>query len=123
MEVTRVTWNLDQNRPIYTQIVERIQMDIVSGVYAPGSQLPSVRSLALDAGVNPNTIQRAMAELERSDLVQSQRTSGRFITEDTEMIQSLRKRMAKEEIEAFLQKMKDLGLSIEDVIAILEKEN
>ena len=81
-----MAWNLNSERPIYSQIMERITFDIISGIYPPGSQLPSVRALAQDAGVNPNTMQKAMAELERTGLIYSQRTSGRFITEDLGMI-------------------------------------
>ena len=79
-------WDLDNERPIYLQLMERIQQDIVSGVYKPGEKIPSVRDLALDAAVNPNTMQKALSELERSGLVYSQRTSGRFITEDAGML-------------------------------------
>ena len=79
-------WNLDNDRPIYLQLMERIQHDIISGVYQPGDKLPSVRDLAVEAAVNPNTMQKALSELERCGLVYSQRTSGRFITDDTAMI-------------------------------------
>ena len=71
-------WELDNDRPIYLQLMERIQQDIVSGIYKPGDRLPSVRDLAVEAAVNPNTMQKALSELERSGLVYSQRTSGRF---------------------------------------------
>ena len=79
-------WNLNSDRPIFIQIIEKIQMDIISGAYRPGDKLPSVRELAQEASVNPNTMQKALSELERTGLVYSQRTSGRFITEDTIMI-------------------------------------
>ena len=75
-----MAWALINDRPIYLQLMERIQTDIVSGKYKPGEKLPSVRELALDAAVNPNTMQKALSELERIGLVYSQRTSGRFIT-------------------------------------------
>ena len=68
-------WELDNDRPIYLQLMERIQQDIVSGIYKPGDRLPSVRDLAVEAAVNPNTMQKALSELERSGLVYSQRTS------------------------------------------------
>ena len=71
-------WELDNDRPIYLQLMERIQQDIVSGIYKPGDRLPSVRDLAVEAAVNPNTMQKALSELERSGLVYSQRTSGRY---------------------------------------------
>ena len=77
-----MSWNLDSERPIYTQIIERITLDIISGIYAPGARLPSVRDLAQNAGVNPNTMQKALSELERTGLLFSQRTSGRFVTEE-----------------------------------------
>ena len=67
-------WELDNDRPIYLQLMERIQQDIVSGIYKPGDRLPSVRDLAVEAAVNPNTMQKALSELERSGLVYSQRT-------------------------------------------------
>lgn len=82
-----MSWNLNSERPIYAQIIERITLDIISGIYLPGAKLPSVRDLAQDAGVNPNTMQKALSELERTGLVLSQRTSGRFITEDLTMIE------------------------------------
>ena len=82
-----MAWELDSDRPIFIQIVERIQMEIISGKYSPGDKLPSVRDLAAVAAVNPNTMQKALTELERTGLVYSQRTSGRFITEDAKMIE------------------------------------
>ncbi len=102
-------WNLNSSRPIFIQLIEIIQIDIISGKYAPGGKLPSVRDLAAEAAVNPNTMQKALSELERSGLVFSQRTSGRFITEDTKMIEELKSRLAKEKIEEFLENMQQLG--------------
>ena len=72
-------WDLDNDRPIYLQLMERIQQDIVAGVYQAGDKLPSVRDLAMEAAVNPNTMQKALSELERNGLLHSQRTSGRYI--------------------------------------------
>ena len=81
------------SRPIYLQIIERVQMDIITGRYQPGDKLPSVRDLAQEAAVNPNTMQKALSELERSGLIYSQRTSGRFITEDKELIHQMKKNL------------------------------
>ena len=92
-------WNLDSSRPIYLQIIERVQMDIITGRYQPGDKLPSVRDLAQEAAVNPNTMQKALSELERSGLIYSQRTSGRFITEDKELIHQMKKELAAAEAE------------------------
>ncbi len=94
-------WELSNDRPIYLQLMERIQMDIVSDKYHAGDKLPSVRDLAIEAAVNPNTMQKALSELERVGLVYSQRTSGRFITEDATMIKELKQHLANEHILEF----------------------
>ncbi len=114
-------WNLDSDRPIFVQIIERIQMQILSGKYQPGDKLPSVRDLAMEAAVNPNTMQKALSELERSGLVYTQRTSGRFITEDQNMINQLKQERAKETIETFLLHMQDIGFSKEETLAIMSE--
>lgn len=114
-------WNLDSDRPIFMQILERIRVDIISGRYQPGDKLPSVRELAAEAAVNPNTMQRAFAELERTGLVHSKRTSGRFITEDTIMIDQLKSELAKEVVTEFLETMQKLGFQREETISLLEK--
>lgn len=118
-------WSLDSNRPIYLQLQEELELRIVTGQYPSGTQLPGVRVLAQEASVNPNTMQKALQELERSGLVFAQRTSGRFVTEDTEMIEDLRRRLAMEQAAAFLEGMKKLGLSKEEALALVadaEKE-
>lgn len=114
-------WNLDADRPIFLQILERIRMDIISGKYTPGEKLPSVRELAAQAAVNPNTMQRAFAELERTGLVYSKRTSGRFITEDQEMIDTIRADLAKEKILQFLESMHQLGYEKEQTLSLMQQ--
>ena len=114
-------WQLDKNRPIYIQLVEELQSRIVSGAYPPGAKDDSVRDLAAEAAVNPNTMQRALAELEQSGLLRAERTSGRFVTEDEELIAAVRKSLAKEKIEAFVRDMSVLGYRKQDMI-ILVKE-
>lgn len=116
-----MSWNLDNDRPIFLQIVEHLQNDIVSGTYQPGEKVPSVRELASQASVNPNTMQRALSELERTGLVHSERTSGRFITEDTSMIEGLKEELATEQIKAFIERMKQLGLSGAEIVKLVEK--
>lgn len=116
-----MTWNLNSDRPIYTQLVEKIQLQIVSGYYRPGDRLPSVRELAADANVNPNTMQKAFSELERSGLIYTQRTSGRLVTEDSGMIQSIKENLAREQIMQFFEKMKELGLTPKEVINLIEQ--
>lgn len=114
-------WNLDSARPIYLQIIERVQMDIVTGQYQPGDKLPSVRDLAQEAAVNPNTMQKALSELERSGLIYSQRTSGRFITEDKELIHQMKQELAAAEVSAFVAHMKQLGITPEEIRQLLAK--
>ena len=112
-------WNLDSDRPIFLQIIEKIQTNIISGVYKPGDKLPSVRELAAEASVNPNTMQKALSELERTGLVYSQRTSGRFITRDTVMIYELKEKQARDVIASFLAQMNMLGFRDEEAIALI----
>lgn len=114
-------WNLNSDRPIFIQLIEKIQIDIISGQYAPGDKLPSVRELAQKASVNPNTMQKALSELERTGLVYSQRTSGRFITEDTGMIEELKTTLAEEVISEFLENMQKLGYQNEETLSLLAK--
>lgn len=115
-----MTWDLTGDRPIWLQLTEQIRLRIVAGEYRAGDRLPSVRELAADAAVNPNTMQKALTELERSGLVYSQRTSGRFITEDEEMIRTLKQQLAEEQTVAFLARMADLGFSGEETLKIME---
>lgn len=114
-------WEFKNDRPIYTQLIEKIELSIVSGQFPAGSKLPSVRDLATESGVNPNTMQKALSELERDGLVYSQRTAGRFITEDTQMIQKTRRNLAIEQIEQFFQQMGLLGFTREEALEIVKK--
>ncbi len=114
-------WDLDNDRPIYLQLMERIQHDIISGVYKPGDKIPSVRDLALDAAVNPNTMQKALSELERSGLVYSQRTSGRFITEDETMLKKMKTELAQQHIRDFFEQMHQLGFSDDETLEMMQK--
>lgn len=117
-----MAWKLDSDRPIYTQILEVIQYQIVAGRYQPGERLPSVRDLASEAGVNPNTMQRAFVELERNGLVMAQRTSGRVVTENMEMISEVRNKLAREQIREFIDKMKKLGFEKKEILSLLEQD-
>ena len=113
-------WNFRNDQPIYSQLTQRLTEAIVSGIYAPGEKLPSVRELALEAGVNPNTVQRALTELEREGLVFSQRTAGRFVTENENMIVNAKLRIADERVSEFLRSMKTLGCSRQEIISLIE---
>lgn len=116
-----MTWELKTDRPIYVQLAEQITMRIVSGDYLPGDKLPSVRDMAAEAEVNPNTMQRALADLERDGLVYTQRTSGRFITEDKTMIDTVKNKLAMTQIADFFDKMALLGFTRKQTVALLEE--
>ena len=98
----------DASRPIYAQLVERLKARILAGTYPPGGHLDSVRDLAAAAGVNPNTMQRALAQLESEGLVRTERTSGRYVTEDTNLIEQLRAAAAHDIAADFLEKMRSI---------------
>ena len=115
-----MAWKFDSDRPIYTQLTRQIQMRIVSGYYPPGGKLPSVRELAAEAAVNPNTMQKAFAELERIGLIITLRTNGRIVTEDTGMINETRRKLAGEYLEQFIAQMQELGFSRDEIIAFIE---
>lgn len=115
-----MAWALDSGRPIYAQIIERVQLDIITGHYKPGEKLPSVRDLASEAAVNPNTMQKALSELEQSGLLYTQRTSGRFITEDTELIQRIKTTLATMQVREFIHKMRQIGLDDTEILQLIQ---
>ena len=112
-------WYFTEDRPIWQQLTEQITMLILNGEYPPGSRLPAVRELAAQAGVNPNTMQRALAELERDGLVYSQRTAGRFVTEDDTMIDAAKRSLAGRHVKTFLEAMLRLGFQREEIIDLI----
>ena len=116
-----MAWTFKDDIPIYSQLVEQIKIKIISGEWELGSRLSSVRELAEQAGVNPNTMQRALAELERDGLVHSKRTSGRFVTEDEDMIKGVREAVAAENIAAFMESMKRLGFTESEIMDEFKK--
>jgi DNA-binding transcriptional regulator YhcF (GntR family) len=114
-------WDFDNSLPIYLQIMDKIKLKIISGKYRSGEKLPSVRELAQEAGVNPNTMQRALFELEREGLFFSVRTSGRFVTEDEQLIGALRHNLAMEKISEFFESLKALGYSTTEIKQIIDE--
>ncbi len=112
----------DSSRPIYAQLVERLKAKILAGTYPPGGHLDSVRDMAAAAGVNPNTMQRALAQLETEGLVRTERTAGRYVTEDTMLIEQLRAATAEKFAEEFLEKMRDIGYSPAQVAELLARQ-
>ena len=118
-----MAWKLNPERQIWLQLVDVLKFRIVSGQYPAGVKLPSVRELAAEAGVNPNTMQRALAEMEREGLMFTNRTSGRYVTEDREMIGKVREQIAGERITEFLSGMSQLGFTEQEIVALLEKRS
>lgn len=115
-----MAWEFNEKSPIYSQIAEHIKMQIVSQEIKSGDQLPTVRELAQEAGVNPNTMQRAFTELEREGMVFSQRTSGRFVTEDNLLIGNIRQQVAKAELATFVNNMKKIGYKLDEITVALD---
>nr|WP_325229784.1 GntR family transcriptional regulator [uncultured Oscillibacter sp.] len=115
-------WQFSNDAPIYTQLIQQVKVGIVTGAFPPGERLPSVRDLATEAGVNPNTMQRALAELERDGLVYSQRTAGRFVTEDNTMINTAKRSLAERHVKTFLEAMLRLGFRKDEIIDLISKE-
>jgi len=117
-----VQWEFTNDRAISSQIVEIIQKGILSGVYPPGSSLPSVRVLAVEAGVNPNTMQKALAELETQGLVRTQRNSGRTVTNDERLIMKLKEQAAARYVEQYFTHMQSLGITRGDAASTLQSQ-
>ncbi len=116
-----MAWELNADRPIYLQLVDRIKLMIISGAYPPGERIPSVRELAADAAVNPNTMQRALAELEAQGLLVTLRTSGKTVTENGQRIRELRSQMAEEALSGFFDTLRRLGYTSEEILAFLQE--
>jgi len=112
-------WELSSQRYVYIQLIEHIQNMIITGVYKPGEKLPSVRNMAAEAGVNPNTMQKSLMELERVGLVFTNRTSGRYITTDEALIRDLKNQYIKEQIIGFLEKIEQFGFEPEEVLELI----
>lgn len=117
-----MAWDLKSDRPIYAQLIEQIQLRVVTGQYPAGAKLPSVRELAFDASVNPNTMQRALAQLELEGLLFSQRTSGRFVTDNEEKIMQTKNDLAVGLVKKFISDMSRLGYNLEQVQKFVQQE-
>ena len=114
-------WKIDNNKPVYVQLVEQLKVKIISGEIELDSKLDSVRSLAADAMVNPNTMQKALAELEREGFVYSKRTSGRFVTDNTELIENERKNLVKDNVKKTLDTLINLGYTNKEILSLVEE--
>lgn len=116
-------YTFDNERPIYLQLVEKLRVEIVSGKLKQGERLPSVRELALTTKVNPNTMQKALAELEEEKLIYTERTNGKFVTDDKKLIEKVRKELAKEKVKQYIQSMESLGVNREEATRYLTEGN
>ncbi|MDE6748480.1 MAG: GntR family transcriptional regulator [Lachnospiraceae bacterium] len=114
-----MTWEMSSDRPIYSQLYDKILVRIVCGIYRAGTCLPSVRDLAAEAGVNPNAMQQALTELERSRLIITNRNNGRIVTEDMQLINNARYGLALKQINNFLVNMRELGYTDQDTMTLV----
>ena len=115
-----MAWEFDSNKPIYIQIVNEIKIKIIAGDIPVGSKLDSVRELSQKAGVNPNTMQRALVTLEKEGLVYSQRTTGRYVTDDEELIKKMREEYARQKIEGFMKDLSKLGYQKQELFELIK---
>lgn len=112
-------FNFDNDRPIYIQLVEQLRISILTSTFGIGEKIPSVRELAMLAKVNPNTMQKALAELEEEKLIYTERTNGKFVTEDVKLIKKVRDNLAKEKASEFFSNMEKIGMDKQEVIDYL----
>ena len=110
----------DNDRPIYIQLVEQLKEYIVSGKFKAGEKLPSVRDFAMQIKVNPNTVQKALAEIENQKLIYTERTNGKFVTENEELIENVKKELANQKVQKYFQDMDKLGINKQDAITYLQ---
>lgn len=122
MKGETMDWNFENDRPIYIQLVEKLKLAIVAGEYPAGERLPSVRDLAMEIKANPNTVQRALVDLEQTGLIYTQRTNGKFVTEDQELVQKIREELAKETFRKFQENMKQLGFGEDEMKQYVMKQ-
>ena len=116
-----MAWIIDSGSPIWTQLHRQLMERISSGAYPPGSRLPTVRELAAEAGVNPNTMQRALAQLETEGLVITNRTAGRTVTQDRGVLEGMCRRLAREQIRAYFDGMKGLGFTPQQAVDFVQQ--
>lgn len=116
-----MAWKFSSDKPVYLQISDRIVKKVLSGEYKPGEQIPSVRQIAMEAAVNPNTVQHAFSELESEGLIIAKGTLGRFVTEDEQIVAACRHKMAEQIVREFSKNMNQLSISREEAIKMIEE--
>ena len=115
-----MVYEFDKNIPIYLQIEEQIKLNIIKGIYEKGERIPSVREYAVMLKTNPNTINRALLELEEQGLVKTQRTNGKYVTEDENIIKQTKKEYIKKTTDEFLNKLKEINVSKEEILELIK---
>ena len=115
-------WDFKKGVPIYTQIIERVEFDLLSGKYQPGDKMPSVRDFAMEAGVNPNTMQKAFSEMERMGLIYTERTSGRYVTTDRDRIHSLKDELSARYVDEFFEILHSLGFTDNEILNTVKEK-
>jgi DNA-binding transcriptional regulator YhcF (GntR family) len=117
-----LAWDFEPDRPIYVQIVERLSVEIAAGRLNPGDKMLSVRELAAEAGVNPNTVQRALTELERGGMVVSMRGgAGRFVSNDSSVRDATKQKLMKDKALVFIENVRSLGLDNDEIISLVKE--
>lgn len=115
-------FNFNNDRPIYIQLVEQLQIHIISGQLKPGEKMPSIRDLAISCRVNPNTLQKALNELEDKKVIYTERTSGKYVTQDNKIIEKLKENIATTKVKTYLTDMESIGFTKEQAIAYLKEK-
>lgn len=116
-----MNYKFDNERPIYIQLVELLRIEIISGKITPGERMPSVRELSLKLIVNPNTLQKALSELEDEGLIYTERTNGKFVTDNIKLIEKVKKELAQEKVNKYLLDMQNIGINKENAKKYLEE--
>lgn len=117
-----MAWEFENDRPIYIQIMDRIKCMIISGQYKSQDKIEAVRALASEAAVNPNTMQKALTELEREGLLKTNRTNGRYVTDNEEIIEKLKQRLVLERWETMVKELSSLGLQQSEIEDFVRKK-
>lgn len=117
-----MNFKFDNERPIYIQLIEQLKSDIISGKLSPGERIPSVRELAIKLKVNPNTIQKALQNLEENNFIFTERTTGKYVTKNKKLIERNQEKYAMEKINAFIHEMNNLGITKKEIIKLLKEE-
>ena len=114
-------FNFDNERPIYIQLVEQLKIYIISGKISPGERLPSIRDMAINLKINPNTLQRGLTELENEGFIYTERTNGKYVTNDVKLINNYKRDYAKDKVIKYFEDMKELGFNEEEALSYIKE--